>query len=309
VNRLSPNLLLKIAVGALAFTSWAIIAYSQVLPAQEMAPDGASTNTKGASTVEPGESSDTADATINPASLLPDLPSLPSKNISLIGGTIEKLDRVRDQITLRIFGGGRMKIHFDPRTHIYSKGGEGQESDLHPGDRVSIDTVLNGSTLFARSIRLKTAVGGESEGLVISYHSNNGELVVRDALSPKPFELRLTSQTLLFEEGQPTSTTRLQPGTLVAVQFDTEQNGRVVARQVSVLAKPGASFTFVGRVTALDLSSGLLTLISATDGGNYEIYLDPSAVPVGDSLHVAADVTVVTTFDGNRYVARNVTVN
>src|ERR1700680_3668161 len=44
---------------------------------------------------------DGSDAALDPASLLPDLPSLSNEKASLIGGTIGKLDRVRDQITVQ----------------------------------------------------------------------------------------------------------------------------------------------------------------------------------------------------------------
>ena len=94
----------------------------------------------------------------------------------------------------------------------------------------------------------------------------------------------------------------------MAVKFGSQQDGRDVAREVSVLAVPGASFTFAGRVTGLDLRLGLLTLTSATDNKTYEIYFDPSVIE-DDNLRRASDVTVLTRFDGNHYVARSVTVN
>src|ERR1700676_2383694 len=44
---------------------------------------------------------------VDPASLLPDLPALRPAKASLIGGTIQRVDRVRDQLTVQIFGGGQ----------------------------------------------------------------------------------------------------------------------------------------------------------------------------------------------------------
>jgi hypothetical protein len=283
-----------------------VMAFGQAPPTLAMVPHSTDSMATGGEAAETKEASDT---TLDPASLLPDPPSLPSKNTSLIGGTIEKLDRVRDQFTIRVFGGGKVRMCFDPRTHIYSDGNEVTASNLHPGDRVYVDTILSGGAIFARNIRLKTAAGGESRGLVMSYRSDNGELTVRDALSPEPLKLRVTPQTSLVDKGHTVAATDLVPGALVTVNFSTPQNGRAVAREISILAVPGTSFTFVGRVTGLDLSSGLLTLTSATDGKSYEIYLDPSAVTDHDRLRQAADVTVLALFEGNRYVARNVTVN
>src|SRR5207248_2026744 len=126
-------------------------------------------------TVQPIEES--PEVTVDPASLLPDLPALRPAKASLIGGTINKLDRVRDQITVLVFGGGKMQIAFDTRTHIYNNNGPGTTSDLRKGDRIYIDTVLDGSTVFAKTIRLKnTTAAGESQGVVIGYRANKGAL-------------------------------------------------------------------------------------------------------------------------------------
>src|ERR1700693_1001378 len=47
-----------------------------------------------------------ADNVVDPATLLPDLPRVPPAKATLIGGIVERLDRVRDQVTVRVFGGG-----------------------------------------------------------------------------------------------------------------------------------------------------------------------------------------------------------
>jgi len=253
-----------------------------------------------------------SDRTLDPVSLLPDLPSLPTRKTSVIGGTIDKLDRVRDQFTVRVFGGGKMKISFDPRTQVYKDGSQASASSLRLGDHVYVDTVLSGDKIFARNIRLKSGTAGEIEGVVVSYEGDRGELTVRDALSPRPLELRVTSQTQLSSTGRSASVGDLIPGALVAVKFGAPANqkdGANMAREVSVLALPGASITFAGSVRGLDLSTGLLVLISATDGKTYEIYLDPSSIDVNQNLREAANVTVLTRFEGNRYIARSLTVN
>ncbi len=89
----------------------------------------------------------------------------------------------------------------------------------------------------------------------------------------------------------------------------TPWTGGEVAREISVLASPGESFTFAGQVTAIDLRLGLLALTSSVDHKTYEIYLDPSVAGVANSLRPSADVTVVTRFQNNRYEARSVTMN
>jgi hypothetical protein len=251
-----------------------------------------------------------SDIAIDPASLLPDLPSLPPAKASLIGGTIQKLDRVRDEMTVQIFGGGKMKISFDPRTHIYLGTNSGSTSDLHPGDRVYVDTILDGATVFAKSIRLKnTAVNGESQGIVVSYRADRDELLLRDVLSPRPLKVRITPQTQIGHGDHSSSTAELVPGTLVALKFGSQADGRDVASTITVLAVPGSTFTFAGRVTAINLRLGLIVLTSSTDHKTYEIYFDPDLLQPDQNLREAAQVNVLARFDGNRYFARSVTVN
>src|SRR5215469_8290888 len=43
---------------------------------------------------------------VDPSSLLPDLLPVPHTNATLVGGTLERLDRVRDRVVVRVFGGG-----------------------------------------------------------------------------------------------------------------------------------------------------------------------------------------------------------
>jgi hypothetical protein len=259
------------------------------------------------------DSSDAPDTALDPASLLPDLPELPRAKASLIGGTVDHLDRVRDQLTVQVFGGGKMRISFDPRTHVFDNGAEASLSALRRGDRVYVDTILDGSTVFARTIRVKTTgMTGESQGTVVSYRADKGELMLRDALSPQPLKIRVTSQTQLTQGDHAFSAGELTAGTLVAVKFGTQNTngGRGdVAREINVLALPGASFTFAGRVTAVDLRLGILVIDSSTDHKTYEISFDPALATQADTLRPDTNVTVVTQFEGDRYVARTLTVN
>lgn len=247
------------------------------------------------------------DIAIDPASLLPDLPTVPSTNATLIGGTIEKLDRVRDQVTVDVFGGGRMKVMFDPRTQIYVSGKPATTAELHEGERISLDTILDGNTVFARNIRVKAGHAvGESEGVVLNYREDRGELTVRDAISPSPVRIRLTSATQLVQNDRAMPLSTLSPGTLIGIKFDSEGNADV-AREISILALPGVLYTFTGKIAYLNLSTGLLVVNSATNGKSYEIYLNPSKSQ-DENLHAGAKVTVGAGFEGSRYVARTITV-
>ena len=314
------RLLLRITLGIVVATAClASEADGQVSPSQSVASDSPSA-TPSIEAVQPATESDavekvqpvaeSSDATVDPASLLPDLPKLPPAKASLIGGTIGRLDRVRDQITVQVFGGGKMKISFDPRTRVYHDHAEASLADLREGDRVYIDTILDGSAVFARAIRLKTsAAAGESQGIVTSYRADKGELQINDALSPSTVKIRVTPQTQIVVGDHSASAGRLAPGTMVAIKFGPRQDGDEVAREISVLASPGQTFTFVGQVTAIDLRLGLLALTSSVDHKTYEIYLDPSVSGVDDNLRPSAEVTVLTRFQNNRYEARSVTVN
>jgi hypothetical protein len=280
--------------------------HGQAAPVQKVVSAPAAGATSDDNAPQPAENSDAA---IDPASLIPDLPQVRPTKASLIGGTIAKLDRVRDRMTVQLFGGGKMIIAFDPRTNIFQDGVKASVSDLQRGDRIYIDTILDGGMVFARTIRLKTAnTAGESQGTVVGYRSDKSELLLRDLLSPRDLKIRLTSQTSIVDSGHTASASELAPGTLVAVKFGPQQDGTDVAREVSVLAIPGASFSFAGTVTAVDLRLGLLVLNSSTDHKTYEISLDAATASV-DNLRPGADVTVLSRFDGSHYVAQNVTVN
>ncbi len=254
------------------------------------------------------DTSTDADIVVDPASLLPDLPRLPQEKATLIGGTVERLDRVRDQITVRVFGGGRMNVLFDPRSRVYRGATQATIADLKVGERVYLDTILDGSTVFARSIRLKTSPAlGESQGVVLNYSSDRGELSIRDAISPTPVRVRLNSSTRFLQGDRTVPASMLSEGSLVAVKFGSEGSGHDVAREISILALPGSRYTFAGQIMHIDLRTGLLVIKSSTDHKTYEVYLDPS-LPPDDTLQAGAVVTVVANFEGSRYVARNIKI-
>lgn len=246
---------------------------------------------------------------VDPASLLPDLPPVPGNKATMIGGTIHRLDRVRDQVTLNVFGGGHTTILFDPRTKVYRGTKEVSIADLHEGERAYVDTILDGTTVFARAIRLSaTKASGESQGVVLRYKPDRGELTIRDGISPNPIRVLVNGSTKVLEGGRSLQVNSLQEGSLVSVKFSPEGSGHDVASEISILAAPGSRFTFSGQVLHLDLRSGLLVLKSSIDQKTYEIYLDP-ATPPENNLQTGADVTVVANYQNSRYVARNISLN
>jgi hypothetical protein len=246
---------------------------------------------------------------VDPASLIPDPPPLPHRNATLVGGTLVRLDRVRDQVTVQVFGGGRTTALFDPRTRVYRGSKEVTIADLREGERIYLDTILDGSSVFARSIRLNAnSALGESQGVVLRYRAERGELTIRDGIAPNAVEVRLTSSTKFVQGERTVPASTLVAGSLVAVSFSAEGNGHDVARQISILALPGTRYTFAGEIVHIDLRSGLLVLNSSIDHKTYEIYLDPSVAP-DDNLHPGTTVTITANFQDSRYVARSLTVN
>src|SRR5260370_2957452 len=116
-------------------------------PAQEFqaTPLPPSSDSKSTSGEAPAAVSDAA-------SLLPELPSLPKGKATLVGGTIQKLDRVQDRLTLQVFGGDKLKVLFDTRTRIYQDGLLASAADLREGDRVYVYTILARSAGLARTL-------------------------------------------------------------------------------------------------------------------------------------------------------------
>jgi len=242
--------------------------------------------------------------------ILPDLLAMPNGKATVIGGSVRQVDRVRDQLILSVYGGHTIKVLFDGRTQIYRDGVKTSLADLRDGDQISVETVLDGTAVFVRSIHMLSRLPeGQSQGQILNYDRGRGEIVLRDPLSPQSFKLRVTSNTQIVREGQESSSSAdLTVGSLVAVTFQPER-GENVASKISLLATPGTSFTFTGTVTFLNLRSGTLAVLDPRDNKRYEISLDPSRLNISRDLREGSDVTVNAEFDGNRYSARSLTVN
>ena len=259
-----------------------------------------------------GPSADVPQAVTTDAATVdrPSLPPPPKGRSTVEGGTIRSVDPVRDQLLLKVYGAKPMKILFDSRTQVYRDGVKAPLSDLHAQDHASIETVLDGTKIFALSIHmLSQAPVGECQGQVQSYDSASGRLVVTAALSRQPITLHVPAGTSVVGVGQVTVSSPsaglqdLVRGTLVSVKFDSSNNGRGVARQISILAIPGSSFVFTGNVVSLDLAANRLVLLDPKDDQTYSIVFDRGRFPMSRDLRVGSHVTVTTNFDGTHYVA------
>jgi hypothetical protein len=188
--------------------------------------------------------------------------------------------------------------------------------DLRPNDHASVETVLDGTSVFALSVHmLSRTPEGEREGQVLNYDPGTHELTVSDVLGRDPIKLRVPAETAVVRQGQAASASQglgssdLVKGTLISVKFQSDNKGQGVASQIAILATPGSAFVFSGNITFLNLGSKLFVLLDSTNDKSYKIVFDPARFPISRNLQEGAHVTVTATFDGGNYVASAITVN
>jgi hypothetical protein len=244
------------------------------------------------------------------------LPSVPKGKSTILGGEIQNVDPVRDRLTLRVFGQRPVKILFDERTHVYLDGKMIPLRDLHSHDHASVQTVLDGTDVFALSIHiLSRTPEGEYQGHVLNYNPKTKELTVSAALSHKPLKLLVPIDTPVIRKGKAapfsviSGRSDLVKGTLVAVKFESDKKGRGIASQITILATPGSAIAISGSLSSLDLHSGLLVLVDPVDEKSYEIFVDFARFPKSQNLHVGDSIRVTATFDGTRYLADAIDAN
>ncbi len=257
----------------------------------------------------------TTSATATTAANIPNsaLPAAPRGRSTVIGGEIKDVDPVRDQFTLKVFGGKPIKVLFDERTQVYRDGQRIRVLDLKPEDHASIQTTLDGEKVFALKIHmLSTTPEGETRGQVTSYNAQTGDLVMKAALSQESITLHLPAGTQISRVGQmaagtePGGSQDLRQGALVDVKFKGTNVGHASVTHVDVVAVPGSAFTFRGNLANLDAHAGRLVIVDPNDNQTYPIAFDVARFPVSRDLKVGAPVTAVTQFDGTKYVASEI---
>lgn len=243
------------------------------------------------------------------------LPPLPSGDATVMGGVIRDVDPVRDAFKLKVFGGGHpVKMLFDARTQVYRDGKRVPLEDLHSGDHASVETTQDGNSIFALRVHMLSRMPeGQCQGQVLDYNPSNGELKISANLSREPIKLTVPANASIQRVGQSnfaagrSGAYDLVNGTLVSVKFRPGTDGQGIVDHISILATPGSSFAFGGTVSSLDLSSGRVTILNSTDENTYDVFVNPWELR-RDNLHEGQRVTVTAKFDGNRYVASNLTV-
>lgn len=272
--------------------------------ASTRAPDAAASN-----------STDSAPVSDTLYKALPPIPPLPSGRSTVIGGLIGAVDPVQDILTLNVYGGHRMKIYFDERTHFYRNGVKTPLDAMRPEERAAVETVLDGSNVYALSVHmLSQTPRGDCQGQILDYDAGSGVLTVRNSLSGTPIKLHVEGNTTIARKGQATFMSRseglsdLKSGSLVSIQFEPDNHGGGIADQISILAVPGAGFEFAGKVTYLDMHTAEIALLDPRDQNSYTIYFNPLSFPQARNLHEGSNVRVTASFDGQHYVASSLTV-
>jgi hypothetical protein len=237
----------------------------------------------------------------------PDLPNLPKGPASLIGGTVRRVDPIRDRMVVRAFGGRDISIDYDVRTNVLRGAARADLREVRPGTRVYVDTILKDGRIFAKTLRIEGgSVLGETRGQVLGYDAGRGLLKVRDIISAQPLILRLTSRTDIRSGDQPASTADLVNGTLVEINFQGVSDGPSVAETIKVMARPGSTFVFTGRIAVIDLRDSHVTLYGQSGQNTFEVGLH--SLPASERLQLkqGADVIVHARFDGEKYEAQSI---
>jgi hypothetical protein len=233
-----------------------------------------------------------------------DLPPLPNNRVTLMGGVAVSMDEVMNRMTFQPFGTKqKLQIHFDTRTHFYQDGKDTSESAVKQGQRIYLDTMLDGEKVFARTIWIRTSAdSGVGEGQIIDFDPGSRIVTVRDELSNQPLRLELTPATVVRKGNQPGSEGDLVEGALVAMEFGAQTD----LRGITVLATPGSVFSFLGRVTYVDLSAKLIAIDNQSDGKKYDVSMDAIAPNLLRQVHEGGRVSVSAVFDGKGYAARSI---
>lgn len=240
-----------------------------------------------------------------------DTPPLPKGKPTLVGGTATKVDRIHSRITVQPYGSkSKMTFMIDERTHIFRNGVETTIEGVKKGDRVYFDSMLDGPKIFAKNVRVISETGAaEVRGQITAYDATRGTIELQDALSSRPVSFRITGSTQVrTQSGGVASVSELAKGALVDVMFAPDKANRGIATQVLLLARPGASYTFAGVITNVNVRDGVVSVENMTDAKVYDIEFDPRSKTERGSLRIGNSVTINATFDGENYKATNVTV-
>jgi len=223
--------------------------------------------------------------------------------VGLVRGVLKQVDPIHDKLLIHAFGGRDLPIAFDPRTKFFSENSGKRLTNIPAGSVVSVDTVINGSKLFAIAVRASSSNTAELKGQVVRYDAAKSQLTFRDPVSPESISLRITPSTTVVNRDQPASLQVLSPGTLVRASWSPARNE---VKNIEILAERGGSFTFQGRIISVDLRSRALALLNDSDQSVRELSIGSLDAGSLRLLREGADISIQAEFDGDRYNVRTV---
>jgi hypothetical protein len=217
---------------------------------------------------------------------------------------VVRLDEVMNHMVFQPFGTKqKIQVHFDTRTHFYLDGKPITEREVKQGQRIYLDTQLNGDRVFAKTIWIRSsAESGVGRGQITDFDAGHKVVTVRDELSNQPLKLQLAPNAIIRKGNQTGSESDLVQGALVSIEFGAQRE----LRAITVLASPGSKFAFAGRVTFVDLSQKMIAIDNRSDGKKYDVSMEAIAPNVLRQIREGEDISVSTVFDGTRYSASSV---
>jgi hypothetical protein len=148
----------------------------------------------------------------------------------------------------------------------------------------------------------------DASGQITSVDTAHGEVSLRDNINSVPVHFGVDKDTQITSGNTPITLAAVKPGALVHVKFSAQSGYRGIAREITVIAMPGAAFTFVGKVSYLDVHRGLLA-VRNIDGKTYDIHFSRHGTAEADNLAVGTQVKIVAIFEGSQYTAQSVQVS
>lgn len=242
------------------------------------------------------------------------IPPLPQGRSTILGGSIHSIDPVLDRFTLNIIGEKPMRILFDERTQLFLDGKKIPLRDLHSAEHASVQTTLDGTSVFAISIHILSQLQqGDYSGEIATYNPGTGDLELVSGAGGEPIRVWVSTNTKFARTGQThfasaaASAADLQRGSLVSIRFEPDGKGRATANEITFLATPGAQFVFSGNVIALDTQNGNLVILDPRNNQSYPIAFTPGGLSSLQDLHRGQRVRITAQYDGTRYLASDVT--
>ncbi len=232
-------------------------------------------------------------------------PGGPRAKVGLVRGVLKRMDPIHDQLLIHSFGGKDIRIAFDGRTQVFPEAAHAHLTAVPTGSVVSVDTVIDGGKLFARSVRTGPSNAAELDGQVLRYDAAKSQLTLRDPISPEGISLHIAPSATVVNQGQPASPQILSAGMLVRVWLSPTENA---ANKVEIFATRGNSFTFEGRIVAVDLRAGVVALSNNSDQSVRELSIGSLDASTLALLREGANVNIQAEFDGDRYNVRTVTL-